>query len=187
VTWITGFTLKRSTGRSDWTEYVAVTAPELKLADAGRYAEAWAAFDSGRGEELGDTLKDDLKSWRALDVTLAREYSVDARRWAVSSLVLVAVLLAAAIAAATYVGRILSRRLANGLSRLVAAADGIAAGDVDQRVDSDADDEIAAVARAFDSMVEYLNGMAIVSQRIAGGDLTAQRLREVAGRFTIAH
>jgi methyl-accepting chemotaxis protein len=156
---------------ADWNDYVTATKPESALASAGKYSEAKDTFNTDRGDELWDALKDDLKSWRAKDTKLAEAYRADARTWSLLSLVATAVLLAAAIGVAVYVGRILARRLTRGLSRLSAAADGIAAGDVDQRVEIDADDEIAVVARAFDGMVEYLKGMTVVSQRIASGDL----------------
>jgi diguanylate cyclase (GGDEF)-like protein len=143
----------------DWNDYLTATKPELPLADAGKYTEAIATFNEPHGQEMWDALKADLKSWRAQDVAVAETYRADARRWSVLSLVAVAVLLAAAIGVAAYVGHLLAQRITRGLSRLSAAADGIASGDVDQRVEVEADDEIASVARAFEGMVEYLNGV----------------------------
>jgi diguanylate cyclase (GGDEF)-like protein len=144
---------------SDWYAYVAATALELPLADEGRYPEAIATFNEGDGEARWDALKADLESWRTHDVEVAATYREQSRRWALLSIIAVGVLLTAAITVAVGVSRLLKRRLTRGLNRLSAAADGIAAGSVDQRVEIDADDEIAEVARAFDGMVTYLNGV----------------------------
>ena len=48
------------------------------------------------------------------------------------------------------------------------------AGDLDQTVDINRDDELGELARTFNSMVVYLKEMAAVSEAIAGGDLTVQ-------------
>jgi methyl-accepting chemotaxis protein len=72
------------------------------------------------------------------------------------------------LAAATQLTRAISRRT----RRLQAAADGIAAGDVDQDTADGSRDELGATAAAFERMVDYLRSMVGAAEAIAGGDLT---------------
>ncbi|MBG0826922.1 methyl-accepting chemotaxis protein [Planomonospora sp. ID67723] len=154
-----------------WTEYVRATGPLVALADAGDFAAARATFDSGAGDEQWDKLKEGLKSLRELDVQAAQESRDEADLDVVVGFTTLAVLLTAALGIALVIRRILARRISTGLRSLSTAADRIARGDLDQRIEVTADDEIAEVAAAFDRMVEYLNSMAGVSQRMADGDL----------------
>ncbi|MBB5966799.1 methyl-accepting chemotaxis protein [Planomonospora venezuelensis] len=154
-----------------WTDYVRVTGPLAGLADGGDFAAARATFDGGAGDERWDDLKEGLKTLRELDVRAAAESRDEAGLDVVIGFTTLAVLLAAAVGLSLLVRRVLARRISTGLRDLSAAADRIARGDLDQRIEVAADDEIAEVAAAFDRMVEYLNAMAGVSQQMADGDL----------------
>ena len=68
----------------------------------------------------------------------------------------------------------LTRSIATRIKSMLAAADGIAEGDVNQRIDVTSTDEIGATAAAFRRMVEYLNEMVSAAGRIADGDLTTE-------------
>jgi methyl-accepting chemotaxis protein len=62
--------------------------------------------------------------------------------------------------------------IARRLSRLARAAQALALGDLDQRIDITSRDEIGQVADAFRAMVAYQQGVADVARSIANGDLT---------------
>ncbi|GIH98057.1 hypothetical protein Pta02_00660 [Planobispora takensis] len=155
----------------NWNDYVRVTGPLAELADAGDIAAARATFDTGAGGELWDGLKDGLKTLRALDAQDSAESRDEARLDVIIGFSVLGVLLILAVAVALAVRRILAQRISTGLRSLSVAADGIARGDLDQRVETTSDDEISEVAASFERMVEYLNTMAGVSQRMAEGDL----------------
>jgi methyl-accepting chemotaxis protein len=77
--------------------------------------------------------------------------------------------------AAVLVGFFLLRSIRRPLRALAHAAEQIAQGDVDQRVDGvRTRDEIGATADAFANMVAYLREMAGVAARVSDGDLTAR-------------
>jgi methyl-accepting chemotaxis protein len=80
----------------------------------------------------------------------------------------------AAFAVASALGYWLSHSISCGVSTVRRAAEGIAAGDLDQHVDVQSRDEIGDMARAFRRMREYLAGMADAAGRIADGDLTVR-------------
>ncbi|MEU7903530.1 methyl-accepting chemotaxis protein [Actinoplanes sp. NPDC049118] len=156
---------------ANWDAYVKATAGEVDLADKGDLAGARASFDEGEGGDQWTALKDDLKKWRATNAANAASDGDAATQSAIIAFSLLGVLLAIAVCTSFLVRITVSRRIAGGLASLTEAAEGIARGDLEQRVNTAADDEIAQVAAAFDRMVEYLTAMADLSQRMAEGQL----------------
>ncbi|WP_028065190.1 methyl-accepting chemotaxis protein [Solirubrobacter soli] len=85
---------------------------------------------------------------------------------------LVIVVLALAALLAALVSFAMARPLVSASRRLLTAARGIAAGDLDQNVDVAAAGELGATAAAFGDMVTYLREVEQAAGRIADGDLT---------------
>ncbi len=69
---------------------------------------------------------------------------------------------------------LLTRSIASRLKKMLAAADGIAGGDVDQQIDASSKDEIGATATAFQRMIDYLKTMVATAGRLADGDLSVE-------------
>ena len=69
-------------------------------------------------------------------------------------------------------GLLLSSRIAGAVRQVAAAAEGLARGDLNQRITFASDDEIGAMAEAFREMVSYQQEMARVANAIAVGDLS---------------
>jgi methyl-accepting chemotaxis protein len=67
-----------------------------------------------------------------------------------------------------------ARSISANLRRLTRAAQALAIGELDQRVDDDSKDEIGQVAAAFRAMVAYQQEMAELASAIADGDLTRE-------------
>ncbi len=86
-----------------------------------------------------------------------------------------------AMGAGFYVGR----SIALPLRDLARAADGLAAGDLEQLVELERKDEAGRAAAAFRRMIAYMRGMADVAETMAQGDLTRdvrpQSERDVLG------
>ncbi|MBL8056701.1 MAG: bacteriohemerythrin [Anaerolineales bacterium] len=76
------------------------------------------------------------------------------------------------IAGAVVVAVFIANQLSRPLQALRAAADGIAGGDLEQRLTIRSRDEIGQMAAAFQRMMTYLQGMAEAATRIAAGDLS---------------
>jgi len=64
------------------------------------------------------------------------------------------------------------RPVKRSLRQMLVAARGLADGDLEQRIDTRAQDEVGQVAAAFRDMVEYQRTMAEVAQAVARGDLS---------------
>jgi len=157
--------------RTAWRGYVDAAAPATTQALAGRYGPALRTLTEG----AADVAYDDVKAAMAAlqerqQVHVARENarsdaaSSSARTW------VIALLIAAAVASVA-LALLLSRQLGNGLRQLLAAARGIAGGDVEQRVEVRSRDELGATGRAFREMIAYLDEMAVAARSIADGEL----------------
>jgi methyl-accepting chemotaxis protein len=66
----------------------------------------------------------------------------------------------------------IATRIARPIRSLAMAAERIAAGDLDVKVDAASGDEVGQTASAFTRMVTYLRGMADVAEKMGEGDLT---------------
>jgi methyl-accepting chemotaxis protein len=69
-------------------------------------------------------------------------------------------------------GIFMAQLITKPIAKIAKAADGIAEGDLNQSVQVDSRDEIGEMARSFQKMIAYMNGMATTAVAIAGGDLT---------------
>ncbi len=149
----------------------AVDTKMFALLSAGHQAQAVALMNS-RADEASDGIVAALgtyqSSLRASERQLASSADSTATtvRWAVVLFALVEVAVATALAV------VLTRRIAGGTRRILRAAEGISAGDLDQDVESTSRDEIGETSRAFQNMVRYLQEMADSVTRVAQGDLT---------------
>ncbi len=87
-----------------------------------------------------------------------------------SSMLLISIAVAAtAIAAA--LAWFIAKGIVGGVRKMVAAAEGISQGDLEQDITVSTNDEIGDMAAGFGEMVEYLNEMASAANNIAQGDL----------------
>ena len=149
----------------------AVDARMFALLAAGHKAQAVAVMNSqadAASDGIAEALGAYQKTIRASEGHLAASADSTATtvRWAVVLFALLEVAIASALAV------VLTRRIAGGTRRILAAAQGIAAGDLDQSVESTSRDEIGQTSRAFQDMVHYLQDMADSVTRVAQGDLT---------------
>jgi methyl-accepting chemotaxis protein len=149
----------------------AVDARMFGLLAAGHPARA-AALMNTRADAASDGIAKALGAYqraiRGSESRLAASADSTATtvRWAVVLFALLEVAVASALAV------VLTRRIAGSTRRILAAAQGIAVGDLDQCVESTSRDEIGQTSRAFQDMVGYLQEMADSVTRVAQGDLT---------------
>jgi methyl-accepting chemotaxis protein len=66
------------------------------------------------------------------------------------------------------------KTIVRNVIEVLRAAEGIAQGDLNQKIQVKSQDEIGQMARAFERMIAYLNGMAGAAEQIADSDLTVE-------------
>jgi len=72
------------------------------------------------------------------------------------------------------IGIAISRGITRPLTEITRAANGIASGDLDQKITDNAKDEIGQIADAFRAMLDYLQKMSQAAEQISDGNLTIQ-------------
>ncbi|HEX4308611.1 MAG TPA: methyl-accepting chemotaxis protein [Acidobacteriaceae bacterium] len=70
-------------------------------------------------------------------------------------------------------GIFIARSIARPLARLAEAAKQISMGDVNQVVDYRSGDEVGSLAESFRALVDYIRDIAVVLEKMGGGDLSA--------------
>ena len=154
---------------ADWKPSAADQAmtAEQKLTAARRIM-----FDSTYEANVAIIKEPIARFQRAMDARLAHEVAGAEHQAgrAITLLIALVVLLMGVLAALAW----LVRRIARRVEPMVAAADAIAAGDVDQHVNPHGRDEIAAMGGAMQRTIAYLHDMTAHAERIADGDLTVE-------------
>jgi PAS domain S-box-containing protein len=155
-----------------WQSYTA-WRDETVLAqvDRGDRAAALAAYraDGARmGALVDDTIDAFLIKKRQIGAALeaSAAQSFDLTRGIAS------VLSVTAAGLGLVIGFFLSRSIARGVRQIATAAEGLAVGDLNQRITLDSKDEIGLMAGAVRDMIAYQQEMARVADAMASGDLT---------------
>jgi signal transduction histidine kinase len=154
------------TAYTDWRDTSVIGAVEA--------GDEQAALDSYRTQ--GGRLATNLDE--AVDAYLTKKHSVGAGLEAAATSSFgytrnVAVAFSVASAGlGLLLGLLLSGRIARAVGQVARAAQGLARGDLNQRITIRSSDEIGAMATAFREMIGYQQEMARVANAIAVGDLT---------------
>jgi methyl-accepting chemotaxis protein len=127
---------------------------------------------TGNANQAADALDAALTSYQS--AARAAESAANANFASSKSLAswVMGVLGVAAVLIGLTLAFLISRSLVKGIRQLHVAAEGIAAGDVEQRIAVRSHDELGDTANAFRRMVVYLEDMVTAAKRIAAGDLT---------------
>ena len=155
-----------------WMEYAQWRDQSvIGAVEAGDEQAALASYRT-RGEQLATNLD------QAVDAYLTKKHSVGASLEAAATASFdytrnVAVALSiASVALGLLLGLLLSGRIGHAVGQVARAAQGLARGDLNQRITIRSSDEIGAMATAFRQMIGYQQEMARVANAIAVGDLT---------------
>jgi methyl-accepting chemotaxis protein len=158
---------------SIYHEWLAGDAKLWKAVKAGDTKGA-AEIVVGSENDLTDSLVKALTAYQTKVNALQKEQNAkfdsakSSATWLILALGIAAVLVAAALAF------LLGSSLVGGIKQMLAAADGISEGDLEQKVETKSRDELGQTAAAFGRMIEYLRGTAAAAEQIAGGDLTVE-------------
>jgi methyl-accepting chemotaxis protein len=140
---------------------------------AGRFAAA-RAIALGAEDETADALAQATTGYQQESLREQQGLNTSFRSTASRADWVALGLAGAAILAAIALTVWLTRTIVGGIRQTLAAAEGIARGDVDQHIDVTSRDEVGQMAAAFEDMIGYLHEVADAATRISGGDLTVQ-------------
>ena len=134
-------------------------------------AKAAVVMIDGVLNNIGDNLSTRLDALTALVRQEADSQSASAQS---SAQLLMLVLALLAVLLGVGIAYLVARQIKRGVMQMLNAANGIAGGDVDQRVEVNSTDELGATAAAFARMIDYLKAMVSAAARIAEGDLASE-------------
>ncbi|HST43105.1 MAG TPA: methyl-accepting chemotaxis protein [Conexibacter sp.] len=157
-----------------WAAYLAAASPYVAQTEQRRYGPALRTLTEGPADVAYDDVKAAMEALTARQTAVVAGQNDHAESVVSSARTLVVGLLVVAVLVALTLALLLSRQLGNGLRQLLAAARGIAGGDVDQRVDVRSHDELGETGAAFREMIVYLDEMAVAARSIAAGDLAVE-------------
>ncbi|MDF2538646.1 MAG: putative sensory transducer protein [Herbinix sp.] len=87
---------------------------------------------------------------------------------------LMVVLVSICVILAILLGAYLSRMISGPINKVVHAAEMLALGDINVKVDSNTKDEIGRLSDAFNDMIRNIRNQALAVERLAAGDLTVE-------------
>ena len=142
----------------------AIEAGDLAAARATLYDSLQPAYLEHRAaiDQTVQLASDDNQAHEAAAVGIITQ--------TITFLILIGVLCGLIVAG---LGLLIARTITSPLAQVARAAEGIAAGDLDQHITVQSTDEVGQMAAAFSRMIDYLKTMATAAGRIANGDLTA--------------
>ncbi|MCW2953288.1 MAG: methyl-accepting chemotaxis sensory transducer [Conexibacter sp.] len=160
---------------ASWKRYLKLSAPLRAAADRGDHAAALAAIEGPRpAAAYQDAAFTQLTPLYTLQNKLTATSVKHANATVASGRTTIIVLLIVAALAALALALLIARGICGGLRQLVAAARGIAEGDVEQTVELHSRDELGEAGDAFRAMIAYLAEMASAARRIAADDLSVE-------------
>jgi methyl-accepting chemotaxis protein len=152
--------------------HVAAIDARLHAAVLAGNTTAAKAIVTGAGNDASDGLVAALTAYQTHMAAVSAQTTAGFNSTRSSSYLLMGGLGIAAVLVALALAYVISRSLVGGIRELLAAAEGIAEGDVEQDVQVRSRDELGETASAFRRMIAYLREMAAAAERIAAGDLT---------------
>ncbi len=158
---------------------LASLAKEKNNAELTHVAESVAAGKSGQIETVDPfTGKDIVLTWSGIDsagwsfLTAVPVSEVLAPVNAMRTTLLVIGLIMLALVSVVIL--LVANKLTKPISTVTAAAERLAEGEVDVKVDINSNDEVGRLAHSFEDLIAYLREKASAAEAIAGGDLTVE-------------
>jgi methyl-accepting chemotaxis protein len=157
--------------KGEWQTYMSQSQTSLQLSRDGKTQEAFGVL-TGEADKTLDVVMASTDEWSTLNRQLSDDtVAADEKAYAASRpLVIIVLVLAVAFSAAW--GWFLANSISRTAKAVATAANGIAQGDFNQNLKVTSRDEMGDMAGAFIQMIGYLQNLARVADKMAGGDLT---------------
>jgi methyl-accepting chemotaxis protein len=167
-----------------WAGYVAAwsKAKEAYGGPGGGKAKDADAVMSGKDRDAVASLDALAESLVARSDAARAALATEAERTKAVVLAVLVVAVVLGLGAALLV----AQDLAGALAQMTGAAESLAVGDIDQRVDLERRDELGQLASAFRSMIAYQREMAEVAGALAAGDLS-RTVRPAGEKDVLGH
>lgn len=158
---------------SQWDKFSGNCSNIIEAFQSGNLEEA-KKIQFGEATETGDNLQTLFDEIVLYNATAAKNRSESNDQIAQQSVLVLTIIIAVGVVIAISLGTLISRIISKPVSKLVVAANQMALGDVNVNVSAETKDEIGILAQAFGLMVGNIRNQAIITEKIADGDLTVE-------------
>ena len=154
-----------------WEQYKSDLEKIIQYAKNGNYdmVKDILLYESA---SVGDAVRDSLIKLVEYNEELAEIRAETNTELAQSAETLMIIIILIGIVLAVALGLFISRVISRPITQVVAAADRLAAGDVDVNVDIHSKDETGKLAESFRKLIDSTRTQVLAVERIADGDLT---------------
>ena len=159
--------------KTDFDRWNQVTRQTGDLVGAGKLAEARSLYQRDGAKAFGVAMGSTTQVL-AFSTKKATEFKDTANQAKDRTVLATWMVLGASVLVGALIALFIGRSITRPISALMAMADGIAKGDLDQRADIKSNDEVRDLANTLNRMAENLRATADVADRISGGDLMVQ-------------
>ncbi len=156
-----------------WKAYNEARLDDMKQTLEGK-AEKVRTSAAGDGGVLYKHLDEKLEAFLGIQDKDAKEQFEQSENAVKSATMTIILVMLFSMLAALAAGLFISKLIAVPLKEMAGAADRIAAGDLDVKIEATTTDEVGQLAGSFREMIVYLKGMAHVAEEVAEGDLRSE-------------
>ncbi|MGE5389943.1 MAG: methyl-accepting chemotaxis protein [Deltaproteobacteria bacterium] len=153
------------------TIYVPYMNQIIDLAKQGKNSEAAALLTDEKVLATADNERQAIHKLVVINEALAKEQAAQNAATAASATRQMLIFIVLAVAMAVGLGMLISRVITRPINQLVDAADQLAVGNVDVKVESLSRDEIGILMNSFSQMVDNIKAQASLAQNIAAGNM----------------
>lgn len=153
------------------TVYVPYMNQIIELGKQNKDVEATALLTNEDVLRAAAAERDAIHKLVLINETLAKDQASQNAATAASATRQMLIFIVLAVAMAIGLGMLISRVITRPINQLVKAADQLAIGNVDVKVDSHSSDEIGILMNSFGQMVDNIKAQASLAQNIAAGNM----------------
>jgi len=158
--------------KSLWKEYNSATQNAIELTKSGKPAEAKLLLENSYA--YTEALNDLFEKLFEHNVSSAKEKADSNNKTSNAAINTMIIVMLIGIITAISLGVFISQIISKPVGKLAEAAEKLALGDINVKVESTTKDEIGNLMKAFSKMVDNIREQAYVVERIADGDMTVQ-------------
>ncbi|HUQ08711.1 MAG TPA: CHASE3 domain-containing protein [Steroidobacteraceae bacterium] len=156
------------------TARVRVLEEGMEARQARDFSAAQEVVIAGHGKKAMDDIRAMIAAITATEEKLLGQRALTANQAAATAATTISACTVLGVILATIIGFLITRNVSSPLRALTIAADRITVGDLGANVDlGGREDELGALARSFERMMQSLRSMAAAAEQIAAGDLRA--------------
>jgi len=154
-----------------WEEYKSIAQSSVELIKSGKDEEARKLILEDSDSQIG-VLNDEFTKIFEYNSSAAKEKSDNNEKKASSATSIMIIVICIGIIMAVFLGVFISRIISKPVKKLEVAAEKLALGDVNVKIEATSKDEIGNLMSAFSKMVNNIREQAYAVEKMAAGDMT---------------